>query len=118
MTEIYSDRGRSAVAKRCIVPLQCGRDRGRGAPDSHAPVAHAGRPGPRARGEPRHRGAVGDGRVRHPRTDRTTAAAHPGRTAPGEAIAVRMGTTRRALRARPPARWRISTTGPETLARE
>ena len=80
-------RGRGVARQQGLQgPGRRGRDRehGRdrpgpvGAPYSRRTHAHAGRPGPPAGREPRHRRAVGDRGVHHPRT--ATAAADPQRT--------------------------------------
>src|SRR5229473_3325540 len=92
MTESYPDRARTAVAMEGIAALQFARDGRRGAPDSQTTPAHAGRPGPRARRDAGHRGALGDRGLRHPGTDRAAASAGPQRTAPREAIPVREGS--------------------------
>jgi hypothetical protein len=88
-----------------------GRDRPGpvGAPDSRPTHAHAGRPGP-AKREPRDRRAVGDQGVRHPRTDRATAAADPQRTTrAARAIQVMGGVAARGSDT--PVRWPIIASG-------
>ena len=112
-------RGRGVARQQGLQgPGRRGRDRehGRdrlgpvGAPDSRPTHAHAGRPGPPAKREPRHRRAVGDQGVRHPRTDRATASADPQRTTrAARAIQVMGGVAARGSDT--PVRWPIIASG-------